>query len=179
VQQLALAVRVRIDVSQATHAGYHPGRTARLFVRRGGHEVGVGYAGELLPSLVAEAHLSGVVAVAELNLDALTSLSEPDVGATAIHTHSAATQDLSLVVTTDVAAGELLAAVIDGAGPLLEHAELVDDYRGAGIEPGLKSLTFALRFRAADRTLTAAEASDAKLSGMALARERFGATLRD
>lgn len=179
VRQLGLALRVRIEVDQATHAGYHPGRTARLFVRHDGREIGVGYAGELLPSLAAESHLSPIVAVAELNLDALIALAVPGVLAAPIHTHPAATQDLSLVVATDVAAGEVLAAVLEGAGTLLEHAELVDDYRGAGIEPGLKSLTFALRFRAEDRTLTAAEASAAKLSGMALARERFGATLRD
>ena len=44
---------------------------------------------------------------------------------------------------------------------------------------GAKSLTFALRFRAPDRTLTAAEATEAKLAGVAAAAERFGATLRE
>jgi len=78
-----------------------------------------------------------------------------------------------------VPAGELRAAVVAGAGALLESIELVDDYRGTGIEPGQKSLTFALRFRAPDRTLTAAEASDARLAGVALASARFGATLRE
>ena len=56
---------------------------------------------------------------------------------------------------------------------------LVDDYRGTGIEAGQKSLTFALRFRAPDRTLTAAEASDAKLAGVQLAAARHGAHLRE
>jgi phenylalanyl-tRNA synthetase beta chain len=42
-----------------------------------------------------------------------------------------------------------------------------------------KSLTFSLRFRAPDRTLTAAEASDAKLAGAALAAERMGAAVRE
>ncbi len=44
----------------------------------------------------------------------------------------AATQDLSLVVGGDVPAGDVLATVIEGAGELLEHAALVDDYRGPG-----------------------------------------------
>jgi phenylalanyl-tRNA synthetase beta chain len=55
---------------------------------------------------------------------------------------------------------------------------LIDDYRGAGLEPGTKSITLALRFRAPDRTLTAAEATEAKLAGLALASERLGASLR-
>ena len=55
----------------------------------------------------------------------------------------------------------------------------MDDYRGEGVPEGSKSLTFALRFRADDRTLTAAEASEAKMAGVAVAAERFGAALRD
>jgi phenylalanyl-tRNA synthetase beta chain len=55
----------------------------------------------------------------------------------------------------------------------------VDDYRGSGVDEGQKSLTFALRFRAPDRTLTAAEASDAKLAGLARATALYGATLRE
>ena len=73
----------------------------------------------------------------------------------------------------------MLAAVVEGAGELLEHARLVDDYRGAGCAEGTKWLTFALRFRAPDRTLTAAEATEAKLAGVALASARFGAQLRE
>jgi phenylalanyl-tRNA synthetase beta chain len=55
----------------------------------------------------------------------------------------------------------------------------VDDYRGPGVPDGSKSLTFALRFRAGDRTLTAAEASAAKLDGAARARELLGAVVRE
>jgi phenylalanyl-tRNA synthetase beta chain len=56
---------------------------------------------------------------------------------------------------------------------------VVDDYRGAGIDDGQKALTFALRFRADDRTLKAEEASEAKLAGVAAAELAFGAKLRE
>ena len=69
--------------------------------------------------------------------------------------------------------------MVDGSGALLEDARLVDDSRGAGLPENSKSLTFALRFRAPDRTLTAGEASDSKLAGAAVAAERFGATIRE
>jgi phenylalanyl-tRNA synthetase beta chain len=136
-------------------------------------------AGELLPSIAAELDLPRVVALVELDLDALIELAPESRSATPIGTLPAATQDLSLVVAAEVPAGEVLAALIEGAGPLLEDARLVDDYRGTGVPEGQKSLTFALRFRAPDRTLTAAEATDAKLAGLARATERFGATLRE
>ena len=86
---------------------------------------------------------------------------------------------MSLVVGDDVVAGDVRAALVEGAGELLESVRLVDDYRGQGLEAGQKSLTFALRFRADDRTLTAAEATEAKLAGVAVAAARFGATVRE
>lgn len=175
VAEVGLALGLAFDVVQSERPGFHPGRTAEL--RAGGEIVGV--AGELLPSIAEELDLPRVVALAELDLDAALRLAPEQVAAAPIGTLPAATQDLSLVVDAAVPAGEVLAAVREGAGELLEHVRLVDDYRGAGLPEGAKSLTFALRFRAPDRTLTAAEATEAKLAGAALAHGRFGATIRE
>ncbi|TFB91185.1 phenylalanine--tRNA ligase subunit beta [Cryobacterium algoricola] len=179
VQQVALATGVPIVVRQGAHPAMHPGRTAELFVATPAGDLSVGFAGELLPAVAAEFDLPAVVGVAEITLSDVFAQAGADLHAAPIKTMPAATQDLSLVVSAAVPAAEVLAAVSEGAGALLDHIELVDDYRGTGIEPGLKSLTFALRFRAADRTLTAAEASDAKLAGVAVAAARFDATLRE
>ncbi|WP_209561099.1 phenylalanine--tRNA ligase subunit beta [Frigoribacterium sp. PvP032] len=157
------------------HPSLHPGRTAEVLVA--GEVVGV--AGELLPTVSAELDLPRVVAVGEIDLDRVLALSDVPVQPTAISSYPAATQDLSLVVGVDVAAGDLLETVREGAGDLLESVRLVDDYRGTGLPEATKSLTFALRFRAADRTLTAAEATQAKQGAVRLAGERSGATLRE
>jgi phenylalanyl-tRNA synthetase beta chain len=90
----------------------------------------------------------------------------------------AATQDLSLVVSRDVPAAEVMTAVAEGAGELLEHISLTDDYRGENVEHDKKSLTFALRFRASDKTLTQAEATEARDAGVAAAAAKFGAVIR-
>ncbi|WP_136709848.1 phenylalanine--tRNA ligase subunit beta [Agromyces sp. H66] len=175
VRQIGLATGAEFEFVQGSHQAMHPGRTAEL--RLMGRPVG--YAGELLPALAEEADLPRVVAVVELDLDAVIELTDPAVEARAIGTYPAATQDLSLLVDRAVPAASVAAAVREGAGELLEDLHLVDDYRGQGIPEGSKSLTFALRFRAADRTLTAAEASEAKLAGAGVAAERFGAKIRD
>jgi phenylalanyl-tRNA synthetase beta chain len=180
VQQVALAVGVPVGVRQGSHQAMHPGRTAELFVTTdAGTDELIGYAGELLPAVARDADLPSVVGVVEMNLSALISHADATITARPIGTKPAATQDLSLVVGIEVPAAEVLTAVRQGAGALLEHIELVDDYRGAGVPDGRKSLTFALRFRAPDRTLTAAEASDAKMAGVSVAAARFGATLRE
>jgi phenylalanyl-tRNA synthetase beta chain len=175
VRRVALATGAEIEIVQGSHQALHPGRTAEL--RVGGRAVGI--AGELLPSLAEESDLPRTVAVVELDLDAVLELTDPALEAGQIGTFPAATQDLSLVVDRAVPAAAVAAAVRDGAGELLEDLRLVDDYRGSGVPDGSKSLTFALRFRAPDRTLTAAEASEAKLAGAAVAAERTGAAIRE
>jgi hypothetical protein len=173
VKQIALALAVQPTIASGSHPALHPGRTAEVRV----HGTLVGVAGELLPSIAAELDLPRVVALVELDLDLLIELGATEIAARPIGTLPAATQDLSLVVPIDIPAGEVRDAVVEGAGELLESARLVDDYRGKGVPEGSKSVTLALRFRAADRTLTAAEATEAKLAGAALAAKRFGATI--
>lgn len=173
--QVAAAVGLTLTVRAAGPSGFHPGRAAQLLV---GDEP-VGTAGELLPALTEQAGVVGRVAAVELDLDALIRLADAHVDIPPISPQPAATQDLSLIVRVEVPAGTVLAALIVGAGQLLEHAALIDEYRGGGVPDGAKSLTFALRFRAPDRTLTAAEATAAKQAGAATAAARTGAILRE
>jgi len=175
VRVIAVASGVEIDVEQGQRAALHPGRTGVLRVR--GEEVG--YLGELHPTVAADADLPARAIVLELNLDRVLALAGHRVVAESLSSFPAATQDVSLVVPETVSATELQSALIEGAGELLESVRLVDDYRGEGVAAGSKSLSFALRFRAPDRTLTAAEATEAKLAGVAVAAERFGAMLRE
>ncbi|QHF24900.1 phenylalanine--tRNA ligase subunit beta [Rathayibacter sp. VKM Ac-2804] len=175
VRDVAAAAGAELQIRQGSHAALHPGRTAEVLL----DGAVVGHAGELLPSLADDLDLPHRVAVVELDLDPLIARAGRLVVARPVGALPAATQDLSLVVPVAVPAADLQAAVAEGAGELLEAIRLVDDYRGAGVPEGSKSLTFALRFRAADRTLTAAEASSAKESGTALAAERFGASPRE
>ena len=62
---------------------------------------------------------------------------------------------------------------------MLEAAEVFDVYAGKGIPEGKKSVAIALRFRAADRTLTADEASEARAAATELAAQRPGAVTLD
>ena len=173
-----LAVGAQLQVRQASPIGFHPGRTAELYVVTAAGDQVVGYAGELDPALAAENHLPRRVGALELNLDMLGELAPEVVQAGAVHTYPAATQDLSLLVDAQVSSAQLLAVIREGAGDLLETVWTTDDYRGSGIPEGQKSLTFALRFRATDRTLTQAEATVARDAAVALAGQRFGASLR-
>ena len=171
----ALAVApVTFELRQAELPGYHPGRGAEVLVS--GRVVGS--VGELHPELASELHLPRQAAIFELNIDSVFALAAPLVTATPVYSYPAATQDLSLLVAAEVPAADLMRTVSEGAGELLEHVSLVDDYRGDNLPAGTKSLTFALRFRASDRTLTQAEASVARDAAVALAATKHAAELR-
>jgi phenylalanyl-tRNA synthetase beta chain len=166
---------VELVVTQGRHQAFHPGRAAQLSLRSG--EV-VGYAGELHPKLLAAHDVPARSVALELNADALFEAAADVVVARHISTFPVATQDVALVVPQDVPADDVLAALREGAGELLEDVALFDVYSGKGIEDGKKSLAFGLRFRATDRTLTADEASEAREHAVAAAAERFGAVQR-
>jgi phenylalanyl-tRNA synthetase beta chain len=94
-----------------------------------------------------------------------------------------AAQDVALLVPVAVAAQDVADALVAGAqgasgGSLLEDIRLFDVYTGEQAGEGRKSLAYTLRFRAADRTLTAEEASAARDAAVAEAGRRTGAVLR-
>lgn len=171
----AKAVGVNLRIAQASRIGFHPGRCAEFY---SADAKLIGVAGELDPALMSANDLPRRVAAAEVNLSALYEAAPLVIQAAQVGVMPAATQDLSLVVDIAVSAGDLLSVIQNSAGELLENIVLVDEYRGENVGAGKKSLTFALRFRAEDRTLTQAEASASRDLAVAAAAERFGAVLR-
>jgi phenylalanyl-tRNA synthetase beta chain len=165
---------VSFALEQLEIPGLHPGRAANVLVAG---KV-VGFVGEVHPELASQNHLPRSVGVFELNLDEIFALAPDLVQAQELGVMTALTQDLSLVVDVQVSAADLTKSIVTGAGDLLEEIRLVDDYRGKGIEAGQKSLTFALLYRAHDRTLTQAEATAARDNAVELVNQQFGATLR-
>jgi len=112
----------------------------------------------------------------ELNLDAIP-LAEA-LPAPRVPPFPAVFQDVSLVVSAHVPAQAVADAVREGAGELLEDVQLFDVFTGPQIGEDRKSLTFALRFRAPDRTLTEDDASAARDAAVRRAAEAVGAVLR-
>ena len=172
VRVIGRAAGVELTLKAAQYLPWHPGRCAEVLV---GDTV-VGHAGQLHPAVVERSALPKGTCAVELNLDAIPiTESRP---APRVSPFPAVFQDVSLVVGEDVAAQSVVDAVRDGAGALLEDVRLFDVYTGPQIGAGRKSLTLALRFRAADRTLTEDEASAARDAAVQTAAERVGAVQR-
>jgi phenylalanyl-tRNA synthetase beta chain len=170
---VARAARVELTVRAGRQAPWHPGRCAELVL----DGAVVGYAGELHPRVIATLGLPERTCAMELDLDEFAP--PAPAPAPAISTFPPVLLDVALVVSSDTPSDDVLAALRDGVGELLESARLFDTYADdERLGAGLKSLAFELRLRAPERTLTLEEATAARDAAIALAGERTGALLR-
>jgi phenylalanyl-tRNA synthetase beta chain len=173
---LALGVELGVEITVATgdNAPWHPGRCAALAV----DGKNIGYAGELAPKALENLGLPKRTVALELNLSKLMQAAKVVADAPDVWTFPIAKEDIALVVKADVVATDVLNVVRVAAGELLEDIRLFDVYEGSQVPDGHKSLAFALRFRAQDRTLAADEVASARQAGVDAAAKAFGATLR-
>ncbi|MEU7767877.1 phenylalanine--tRNA ligase subunit beta [Nocardia sp. NPDC049190] len=169
---VADAAGVIIERRAAAYLPWHPGRCAELVVEG----TVVGYAGELHPAVLERSGLPPRTCALELDLDALPLRESRPVPT--VSPFPAVLQDVSVSVGKAIPAASVESALRTGGGDLLEDIALFDVYEGAQAGEGRKSLTYALRFRATDRTLTEDEASAARDAAVAAAADAVGAVLR-
>jgi phenylalanyl-tRNA synthetase beta chain len=164
VEAIYAAFHIPLDARRARREELHPGKAA---------ETDAGWLGELHPML-----LEGSWGVFELDVEALMEPVPERILYDDVITYPANRQDLAVVVDEDVEAGALVAAAHEAAGATLREARVFDVYRGDQAGPGRKSVALHLTFQAPDRTLTDADAAEARARIVALLAERHGAEPR-
>jgi len=131
---------------------FHPGRCGAVVLD--GRQLG--YLGELHPTVVAGAKIDGRLVAFEIDIEPVLAAARV-ARATPLPRYPSVERDLAVVVEETVAAGAIHAAIKEVAGDLLEQVRAFDEYRGAQVADGHKSVAFALTFRSPERTLTDAE----------------------
>lgn len=154
-------------------ATFHPGRCASVSVD--GKCLGV--FGEVHPDVAEKYGLLCRTAVAELDCDALSEMWSTDYSFRSLPKHPALERDFSFVCE-ELQEAASIEDVIAAASSLVESVELFDVYRGPQVGAGRKSVSFAVKFRAKDRTLSDEEADGAVAKIMKALSEKFGVELR-
>ena len=138
--------------------------------------VTVGVAGAVVDAVVDSPPWAASLWALELELAAVRRR-EPAVYRP-LSSYPAVRRDLAITVPLAVEAAEVESIVGDTASDLLESVRLFDVYEGEGVGDGRRSLGWAFRFRADDRTLTDDEV-EAEMSAIsAVLEERFDARIR-
>lgn len=161
-------------VPVANAPGLHPGRTAAVICG----ETEIGIIGDLHPDVQEAYDLSRPVTIFEVDFDQLAGVAGNPRRYKSLPRFPGVERDLAVVVRNDIPAADITNIIYRAASALLQEVRLFDVYRGKQVEDGRQSLAFALKFQAADRTLTDDEVNKQieKITG-ALERE-FAAVLR-
>lgn len=165
-----------VRLRSAEVEGLHPTRAATVLVS----DVAVGVVGEIDPS-VLEAHgVEERVAWISLRLDAVVQLAGAKPQTTRISRFPTADVDLAFVVADDVTSDAVIDA-LRAADPLVVSVHLFDVYRSEQLSDhgaGARSLAFAVRLQASDRTLSDIDVSTARAACVAAVQGSVGAVLR-
>ncbi|MEO8538902.1 MAG: phenylalanine--tRNA ligase subunit beta [bacterium] len=166
---------IRATFAPTVEYGFLDGHTAEVLV--GKERVGI--LGQVHPDNAGMFDIAEPVFLVELSIeDLVRHLPErPDYSAPSRFPE--VRQDLALLVDGDLAAGRLLDIVRSHrSGSIRIVADLFDEYRGAGVPEGKKSLAVSLRYQATDRTLTDADVARVQQGLVTRLGKEFGATVR-
>lgn len=152
---------------------FHPGRCASVSV----DGVCLGVFGEVHPDVSEKYDFLCRTAVAELDFDALASLWSTDYSFESMPKHPALERDFSFVCDELLEAASIEDQIVSSS-PLVESVALFDVYRGPQVGDGKKSVSFAVKFRAKDRTLKDEEADHAVTRILKALSDKFGIELR-
>ena len=150
----------------------HPGRSAQVRVQ--GRVAG--WLGEIHPRLVRHFELPAAPTVFQVDLGALTAVPLPV--AESVSRLPSIRRDLAILVSENIAVGEILEALDDVKRPEIESLDVFDIYRGPELPSGRKSVAILVLMRDTERTLTDADGERVVADLLAVLHSRFGATLR-
>ena len=158
-------------------AQFHPGQSATL---RLGPKTVLARFGMIHPATARAFDLDGPVAMVELFLEAIPGRKG---AATFARTHyappalQAVTRDFAFLVPAETPAGDLVRAVRNADKVNIVAARLFDDFRGAGVPDGQKSLAIEVTLQPQDKSYGEAELK-AIAEAVTKAAAKLGAALR-
>ncbi len=168
----ALVAPRRLTTRRDVHPALHPGRSAGVVV----DNVTVGWIGELHPRLVRQFDLPKAPIVFEVDADPLSHCVVPVVAT--VSRLPVVRRDLALVVADSLPVQDLIDALNAARPPHVIAVQIFDVYRGRGLTEGTKSLAILVLMQDTSRTLTDADIDATEAHLLSLAREKFGAALR-
>ncbi|WP_339301826.1 phenylalanine--tRNA ligase subunit beta [Paenibacillus sp. FSL K6-2441] len=172
-----LGVAERMTYEADGPQGFHPGRSASIFLNGTSGKERIGTLGQLHPELQRELDLDDTY-VAELLLEPLYRYAGEAYVYQELPRYPAMQRDIAVVVNSDVEAGALIGVIREKAGELLESVEVFDVFTGAKLGEGKKSVALSLVYRHMERTLTDEEVAavhDRVVEGLS---QTFAAELR-
>lgn len=158
--------------------GLHPVRSAEIVVGAGPDDVVVGAVGEIDLVVLERLGITERVGSLEVDLGRLLARPHGTLAYAPVSRFPSSDMDLAFVVDDAVPAADVRATIEASAGDLLASVRLFDVFRSEALPPQTRSLAFALRLQAQDRTLTDDDVAAVRAQVIAAVESAHPATLR-
>lgn len=154
-------------------ASLHPGKSVDVSYG----DARLGYLGQAHPNIVQQLELPPFF-LFELDFAKLLEYAPRRIAINALPRFPAVERDVALVVDRDFASQQVIRWIKDLGEPLIEYVEVFDQYTGAPVPEGKKSLAYKISYRAGERTLTDSEVNELHRSLVERLGSAFGAERR-
>ncbi|MHB8811559.1 MAG: phenylalanine--tRNA ligase subunit beta-related protein, partial [Desulfobulbaceae bacterium] len=148
-----------------------------ILIKDGATEIGL--LGKINQQVLRAFGLKQDVYFLEMDLQAVNELPRVNKVFQALPRYPSVKRDIALMVQEPVAAGELVASIMELGEKTIEQAELFDVYRGKPVEKGWKSVAVAITYRSADKTLDDETVDRVHEKIVNTLMSRFGGRYRD
>lgn len=150
LEQVAQALRVKLEFRPSAHPSFHPGRQAEVLLE--GRLVGL--VGEVHPRVLEAFEAPERTCAAEIDLEPLVEASGGIPRYKPLPRYPLVRRDLALLVPVGCAAAQVEQVIREVSGQLLDTIGLFDVYEGKQVPQGFRSVAYTLGFRSDERTLT-------------------------
>ena len=165
----------RYDISRySENTSYHPGKTA--IIKMGNDPIII--MGQIHPIVQENYNIIDKVYIAEINMKKLEKYSRKEKKYVPITKYPAVERDIAVLVDENVEVLKIEKLIKAKSKKILEAVNLFDIYRNEKIGENKKSVAYALKFRAKDRTLKDEEISEVMENIIKALKDELGAELR-
>jgi phenylalanyl-tRNA synthetase beta chain len=151
----------------------HPGRAASFHC----DDQRLGYLGQLHPELCDEIGLPPLL-LFELDFEGLLQYAPRKISARSLPRFPSVERDFAIIIDRQFPSQQIVGWIQDRGEGLIRNVEVFDQYVGASIPEGKKSLAYKISYRADDRTLTDNEVNTLHQNLVDEIARLFGAQLR-
>lgn len=152
----------------------HPGQSTGIYLDQNL----IGYLGSLHPMILEQEKIRTDVAILEVDLEKLMALRTENKRVLTPPRVPAVERDLAFVLTESVTAGQVLQEIEVAAGDLLKRVWVYDEFKGAPLKDGERSLTFRMLLQDPNETLTDDVLMKLQAKIIAHAKEKLSVSIR-
>lgn len=175
LETLAEHLHLKLEASPGGKPFLMPGKSVRVHV----NDIELGYLAQVDPEQKLVHEIGQNIYALELDLGALEKAISSSLQFQQIAKFPETYRDISILVDRQVSSQQVADLILKTGSPLIQKVELYDHFEGKKIQADKKSLTFALSFQSAERTLSDEEVTPLFERIIQTLESELGASLRE